>query len=113
MPIIKLPINIEKSGVLRYLGYKNPESEKLSPMVEEQVDMAIREAYKMAQPQINYGVFKVTVNTKDKKILLENGHCFSGSYIFNKLKEAEEAVIAILTIGSKIEEKKRGLFLPR
>ena len=105
MPIIKLPINIEKSGVLRYLGYKNPESEKIYPMVEEQVDMAIREAYKMAEPQINYGVFKVTVKTKDKKILLENGHCFSGSYIFNKLKEAEEAVIAILTIGSKIEEK--------
>ena len=110
MPIIKLPINIERSKVLRYLGYKNTKGQKLSSMVENQVNMAIREASMIAEPQINYDIFEVTVNTKDKKVLFKNNFCFSGEYIFNKLKKAEQVVIAILTLGSKIESKSRDFF---
>lgn len=66
MPIINLPINIGKSEVLRHLGYRDADSQKLLLVIEEQIDMAIQEAFLMAEPKIIYNFFKV-VNAKDKK----------------------------------------------
>jgi len=108
--VITLPITIAKSEVLRYLGIKIAESQKLPPVLEKQVDMAIWDAYEIAEPQISYDFFNIVADTTGHKILLKRNYSFSGEYIFNKLKMAEEVVVAILTIGNKVEDKGRVYF---
>jgi len=110
VPVIKLPINIDKAQVLRYLGYKNTKDQNMSSMIEKKVDIAIREASVLAVPQINYDFFNFVLDAKNKKIIFKEELYFSGEYIFKNLEKAEEIVIAILTLGDKIEKKSAELF---
>jgi len=74
-------------------------------MIAEQVDMAIQEGLLLAEPQISYDFFKIVPNAENKKILVGKNRSFSGKYIFDKLEKAEEVVVAVLTVGGKIENK--------
>lgn len=110
MPIIKVPINIEKPEVFRYLGYNNEKGKTPPCFVEKQVDIAIREILMTAEPQINYDFFDFVTNAEDKKLIFKDGLCLSGNYIFKKLEKTEQIAAAILTLGSEPENQSADFF---
>ncbi len=111
MPIIKLPVSIEKSEVLRYLGYNNyVENKELPHMLKEQVNTAIQAAYKMVEPQVSYGIFDFDLDEKNKRIIFADDICFHSEYIFKNLKNADKILVAILTLGDTIESKSADCF---
>lgn len=111
MPIIKLPVGIKKSEVLRYLGYNNyAENKELPHMLKEQVNTAIQVASKMVEPQVSYGIFDFALDEKNKRIIFTDDIYFYSGYIFEDLKNADKILAAILTLGDAIESKSADCF---
>jgi uncharacterized 2Fe-2S/4Fe-4S cluster protein (DUF4445 family) len=93
-------IAIEVKEILRLLGYKNkgPDDNILESVTDE-----IKKCHEYLNPALAYE----KINIKEKKedrVLLENSIVFQGKYIASKLKDCQYVVVAVSTLGKKIDE---------
>ena len=107
MNIESYPIEIDKSLVLRYLGY---EDKNVSKKILSEIDEAIKESYKIIDPKIVFDRIHIKYDEEDKRIILKDGSIFKEEYVVRNLKDADYIVVAISTLGRAIDEKIKELF---
>ncbi|HHW03887.1 MAG TPA: DUF4445 domain-containing protein [Thermoanaerobacterales bacterium] len=110
MPIISMPVKINKAAVLRNLGYHDLKSGSVPPDILREVNSSVEQAPEIITPRICYERFEFTLDKKAKKVLLPDGNYFSGDYIVKNLSGAEHLIAAVATIGSGIDRKSMECF---
>jgi hypothetical protein len=110
VPIITMPLRADKSNVLRYLGFKNTKNKRHFLLLEKKVDETLNVAYTIINPYISYDFFEFSLDKENLKVIFKEGSLFFGKYIVEQLKQAERAVVALLTIGGEIEKRSADFF---
>jgi len=114
MPIVTIPVTIDKARVLACMGYS---SLKLVPAkVLRECSEVISEAAVMLKPLVCYETYPLIIDESNNRLVLPDGNCFSGEYIFQNLASAEQVVVVIATLGNAVSQAiesyfKRGLAL--
>jgi len=93
-------MKIDKSEVLRYLGYKNQE---ISKDLDEKIDYLIENAVKNIKPKCVWGIFEIQFS--DKVILKGTALEFEGKDILNHLLGAKKAAVLAVTLGIEAERE--------
>lgn len=102
MKIMKdFDIAIEVKEILRLLGYKDKEPDD---KILQAVTNEINKCYEYLEPALVYEKLDIK-EIKEDEIVLENSVAFQGKYIVSKLKNCQYAVIAVSTLGSKIDKE--------
>ena len=97
-------MDISKSEVLRYLGYKN---QVLDEKVSTQIDIGIEELMLIIKERFTYKVYDIKM--KDEKIELSNSNLiFKGTNIKNHLKECSKCAVMAVTLGVEVDRKIMG-----
>lgn len=98
---MKNNINIDKSEVLRYMGYKGQEIE---PELENSIDNIIDMCMDAAEPKYTYGYFDLDWNG-DEVSLAGAGIVLPGKDMARHLYGAKYCAIMAVTLGMSIERK--------
>ncbi len=94
-------VEINKSEVLRYLGYNNQD---LDEKMSTQIDMAIEEIKVITKERFTYDIFEMKM--KDDKIELSNSNLiFSSKDIRSHLKESSKCAVMAATLGVEVDRK--------
>ena len=104
--IITIKANIEKSSVLRFLGYKD--INKIPDAILTKVDSVLNKIPEISG-NIIYDEFKFGLDVKNKKILLNERNSFCGDKIFKTLSDCNSLVIAISTLENDFKKYMRKL----
>ncbi len=99
--IITIKANIEKSSVLRFLGYKD--INKIPDAILTKVDSVLNKIPEISG-NIIYDEFKFGLDVKNKKILLNERNSFCGDKIFKTLSDCNSLVIAISTLENDFKK---------
>jgi len=89
----------DKKEALRYLGYKG---QNITPEMENQIDLTLKEGLSLAVPSSVYLVFD-TEKTEDGIRLKDTELILSGENINSFLSGAEKCAVMAVTIGHKID----------
>jgi hypothetical protein len=93
---------LDKSEVLRYLGYKR--KQELTPEVSQQVDELMIEVQEKAHAHYRYQIFDSEADEEAQVIrVLGTDLVLPGKNIYNHLKRAEKVVLLVATLGIDIE----------
>ncbi|MEM3859046.1 MAG: hypothetical protein QW478_06525, partial [Candidatus Micrarchaeaceae archaeon] len=97
-------VYIDKNLVLKYLGYKD----KIPPKgISDEVGQCVDESYEFINPIICFDQFQFRL---DGGILLPDGSIIEDGHIIESLRRANYIVMAVLTLGNKIDVKISDLF---
>jgi hypothetical protein len=97
-------VDISKSEVLRYLGYKN---QVLDEKISTQIDIGIEALMLIIKERFIYKVYDIKM--KDEKIELSNSNLiFNGTNIKNHLKECSKCAVMAVTLGVEVDRKIMG-----
>lgn len=105
MPIISMPVKINKVAVLKNLGYKDIKKESVPQEILSLIEKTIEKSYNIITPKICYEKYSFSLDEAAKKIIFENGNYFSGDYIVKKLAGADYLIVSVATLGSGIDKK--------
>jgi hypothetical protein len=93
---------LEKSEVLRYLGYKR--KQELTPEVSKQVDELMIEVQVESNAHYRYQIFDIDVDTDENEVrVLGTDLILPGKNITNHLKRAKKVALLVSTLGIDIE----------
>ncbi|MCJ7687871.1 MAG: methionine synthase [Clostridiaceae bacterium] len=94
-------MNIDKSEVLRYLGYNN---QILDEKISTQIDICIKELKFISRERFTYDVFEMKM--KDSNVELSNSNLiFRGKDIYNHLKQCSKCAVMAVTLGVEVDKK--------
>lgn len=97
---------LEKSEVLRYLGYRR--HQELTDDVSDLVDELMLEVQEVSYARYFYQVYDLTLDEKNLAVHVANTDLvLQSKNIFNHLKNAKKAVLMAATLGIEIERKIR------
>lgn len=96
---------INPSLVRRYLGYPGSSSEpdKIKSFIFEEIE----KGYGLLEPKGGYVVLPIKGKTQNSVSFQELDYSIKSRNVLKLLKEAEKAVLFLVTIGSALEEKVR------
>ncbi|WP_461206605.1 vitamin B12 dependent-methionine synthase activation domain-containing protein [Clostridium sp. DL1XJH146] len=96
---------IDRSEVLRYLGYRNQETDTT---IENLIDLCIEEVKEYSIPKSTFKTFDLMKiqDTQNVKIT-DTNLTFHGRDIYNHLKNSTKCTIMASTLGVQIEKKTR------
>lgn len=103
MPVVELPVSVDKELVLKYLGCG--EKRKLSSRILEEIDSASARAEEFMRPAVCYDFFNFFADERAERVYLPGGKFFSGEYIVKSLIKTDYVVPAVATLGRGVEEK--------
>lgn len=95
-------MHIDKSEVLRYLGYNNTPDKLTENLISE----CVLEIYENKNVGYTYKVFDIEVITNEVKVL-NTLITLSGSDISKHLRESKKCAVMAATLGSEIDSKLR------
>lgn len=102
MPIVEIPVKIDKASVLACMGYG---SLSLVPArIERECNEVISEAAAMLRPLVCYETYSVVHEAKRQRMVLPDGNYFSGEYICKSLAFAEQVVAVVATLGKAVSQ---------
>lgn len=104
-----IQVNIEDSEVLRLQGYRK-KGQELTAVIQDILDKAIGEGYRLIQPKAIYTEVKVE-ELEGEELKLENGLTLRGKNAVRAWKHAHHLGVVVCTIGSALEERVSELFL--
>lgn len=94
-------LNIDKSEVLRYLGYKN---QVIDEKLDELIDSCRKEIKEIIKPKYVIDFFDLI--KKEGVIILKNSSLIlKGEDINKHLKESSKAMLLAVTLGSEVDRK--------
>ncbi len=102
-------LDIDRAEVWRWLG---SHGRKGDPRLEDQVEAASQEALALAEPRAIYTRVRVRA-LGSEGIWLENGerlNGMAGPYLSSQCTGADEIVVAVTTIGPRVENRVQQLF---
>jgi len=108
VPVLGLPINVDKKSVFRYLGYIG--ERQSCPQIEEEINKVVKEAKELVLAKICYDYFNFIFEEGTNTIVFSQGVFFSDKDIVDELKSADNVVIAIMTLGDEMDKKILDLF---
>lgn len=109
MLINDITIKINKSRVLRNMGYEKPKDAMDTILLE--VEKVINKVKEIVKPQICYEIHEFVVDRHNKRIIFNDDCYFSNEHLFEKLSQMNYIVIAVLTLGEVIDVKIKEAFL--
>lgn len=108
MAFLQLPIIVDKQIVIKKMGYKNPKD--ISAKILAEVDQVLHEAEEYLDPCIWYEELEFVGDEENKKIILPDGSWFQGKYAYSNLYQADYLIIALTTVGDKLDRISRECF---
>ncbi|MDR0921023.1 MAG: methionine synthase [Lactobacillales bacterium] len=97
---------LEKSEVLRYLGYRR--KQELTVPVEKMVNELMLEVQQVSHPRYSYKIFDVRVDEENQAIQVGDTELLlTGKHIYSHLKNAEQVVLLAATLGIEVERQTR------
>lgn len=100
MPIVEIPVTIDKDRVLACMGYS---SFSLAPAkIKRECDAVIDEAAAMLRPCICCETYPLVLDETNRKLVLPGGNYFSGKSVCSHLAHAEEIVVVAATLGAAV-----------
>ncbi|WP_422444991.1 hypothetical protein [Thermoanaerobacterium sp. DL9XJH110] len=103
MPVVELPVRVDKELVLKYLGCGG--KRRFSSRILEEIDGASARAEEFMHPAVCYDFFNFFADERQKKVFLPGGKFFSGEYIVKSLIETDCVVAAVATLGRGVDEE--------
>ena len=99
---MEINFQIVRENALRYLGYRAPLFEGLTPEISNLLDECIEEIKQIADPKVVVKKFKLA---KDPLRLSESGDEIIGQQMEDMLKDCEECLLIGCTLGIVMERK--------
>lgn len=96
-------IDIDKESVYRYLGYK--ELSSVNQRVVLEVKKCLKEAETALKPAVVYDEIPIRYDEENQIIFLNGQQQLTGSYVLKNTAHCDSIIMAISTIGEKLEEK--------
>lgn len=96
-------LNIEKSEVLRYLGFKN---QLLDEGINKLIEESIEEMKKIIKVRYVYKLFSID-KSKGDIALKDSAVKLQGKDIYKHLEKADKCVLMAITLGSDVDTKIR------
>lgn len=95
---------LEKSSVLRYLGYKR--RQELTEEISQLIDELMLEVQEVSKARYTYQIFDIHANYQKNVIeILGTDFVIPGKNAFNHLKNADKVALFAATLGIEIERK--------
>ena len=89
---------LEKSEVLRYLGYRR--KQELTPAISTLVDEMMREVQDVSNARYLYQAYDFTLDETNQAIYLTNTDLvLQSKQLYNHLKHAKQVVLLAATVG--------------
>ncbi|XOQ37987.1 MAG: AdoMet activation domain-containing protein [Lactococcus sp.] len=97
---------LEKSEVLRYLGYRR--KQELTPAISTLVDEMMREVQDVSNARYLYQAYDFTLDETNQAIYLTNTDLvLQSKQLYNHLKHAKQVVLLAATLGIEVERQVR------
>ena len=97
---------LEKSEVLRYLGYRR--KQELTPAISTPVDEMMREVQDVSNARYLYQAYDFTLDETNQAIYLTNTDLvLQSKQLYNHLKHAKQVVLLAATLGIEVERQVR------
>lgn len=93
-------IKIDKEYILRYMGYKGDKS--ISPALEEELNEQIKLAKDLIEPALVYAEYPIEPDQEKYGIWVNKSKLWKSKFVSQYLKNCNEAVIFVSTIGPKL-----------
>lgn len=101
MAFLQIPVVVDKKIVIKKMGYKK--TNDIPAKILAEVEQVLDEAEEYLDPCIWYEELKFVGDEENKKIILPDGSCFSGKHAYNNLFQADYLIVAITTVGNKLD----------
>lgn len=95
-------IALRSDSILRLHGYKD--LEKVRPAIRQAAETIAKRAEELILPEIHYQRFAIRP-VADGSLVLENGVAFSCAAFHRHLADAHAVVVAIATMGSRLDDE--------